>query len=270
MAFLTSVFDKPRARSNFLARSYLYELGRGAMIDGCDAPPSPSNQNHRQYVSQSSSHDDDGDDYEEDELAVLEHASNPPPLMFPPSTRRRTRSETGKRVPKPRRASEAGTYQMSAKLHCLYGWGLGFDDGVAPGATDAEARKRAVRRARQGGGPYSLACSKVYDMREYNLRSKWGPFMEGVDGELLVDWEKVEAILLVLGTNIRSKGLERFPIFWHLWGRPFAGVWGGSYVPWSRDKEQSKEKERRELDLKDPYGINGSWLRIVSFLGEFT
>ncbi|KAK3306592.1 uncharacterized protein B0T15DRAFT_412957 [Chaetomium strumarium] len=278
MAFLTRAFDQPRARANFLSRSYLYELGRGLMIDGCEAP-SPANHHHhhhhRRHGSQSSSHDvDDDNDDDEDEAVALEHASIPPPPMLPPLPRRRTRSETGKRVPKPRRASESETYQMSAKLHCLYGWGLGLDDGVTPGATDAEARKRAVRRARQGGGAYSLACSKVYDLREYTLSSKWGPFMEvvgtvdadGRPGGLRVDWEKVEAILLVLGTNIRSKGLERFPIFWHLWGRPFAGVWGKSYIPWSRDKEQSKEKEMRELDRQDPFGINGSWLRVVSFL----
>jgi hypothetical protein len=164
--------------------------------------------------------------------------------------------------------------QMSAKLHCLYGWGLGLDDGVVPGTADPEARKRAVWAARQGGGVYALACSKVYDLREYTPGTEWGPFLDAVEegyGEeegVRVDWEKVLAILIVLGTNIRSKGLERFPIFWHFWGKPFAGTWRESYIPWSRDRELGREREVNELDRKDPYGVSGSWLRVVSFLGE--
>jgi hypothetical protein len=114
----------------------------------------------------------------------------------------------------------------------------------------------------------------VYDLREYTRGTKWGPFLDAdeeglgeADG-VRVDWEKLEAILIVLGTNIRSKGLERFPIFWHFWGKPFAGTWGKSYIPWSRDRELGKEKPVDELDRKDPYGVSGSWLRVVSFLGE--
>jgi hypothetical protein len=187
---------------------------------------------------------------------------------------------------------------MSAKLHCLYGWGLGLEDGVTPGTTDADARKKAVWSARRGGGTYGMACAKVYDIREYTAGTRWGPFLDGEVGEeVRVDWEKVEAILIVLGTNIRSKGLERFPIFWHFWGKPFAGSWGESYIPWSKAREQvakgkvdvenkevgesertekteeekeeeKKRAEARELDRMDPYGVSGSWLRVVSFLGK--
>jgi hypothetical protein len=134
----------------------------------------------------------------------------------------------------------------------------------------------------------------VYDVREYTRENGWGPFLD--DG-VSVDWEKMEAILLVLGTNIRSKGLERFPIFWLFWGKPFAGCWGSSYIPWSRDMEQQgkgkgkdKDKDKTPEDddnnnndddeerpkpqdpaaqssrHADPYGVSGSWLRVVSFL----
>jgi hypothetical protein len=36
----------------------------------------------------------------------------------------------------------------------------------------------------------------------------------------------------------------------------------------SRDREQGKDGEVKELDRRDPYGVAGSWLRVVSFLGE--
>ncbi|KAH6856798.1 hypothetical protein B0I37DRAFT_403282 [Chaetomium sp. MPI-CAGE-AT-0009] len=160
-------------------------------------------------------------------------------------------------------------FQMSAKLHCLYGWGLGFEDGVRPGSTEGAAWRRALTFARHRGGVYPLACSKVYDLREYTTGTKWGPFLdlgEEEDAEVKVDWEKVEAILVVLGGNIRCKGLERFPIFWHFWGKPFAGSWHGSYIPWSKNREKGEEEEIKELDLLDPYGVAGTWLRVVSFL----
>lgn len=159
---------------------------------------------------------------------------------------------------------------MSAKLHCLYGWELELNnDTLAPGVSDSDNRRRAMLWMRQRRGVYALACAKVYDLREYTAGTKWGPFMEEKDGEgVRVDWEKVEAIMLVLGTNIRNKGLERFEIFSHFWGRPFAGTWSGSYIPWTKDREHGKEIEVTDLDQKDPYGVTGSWLRVVSFLGK--
>ncbi|KAK3292249.1 uncharacterized protein B0H64DRAFT_346948 [Chaetomium fimeti] len=167
----------------------------------------------------------------------------------------------------PREPREA--CQMSAKLHCLYGWGLGFEGGGRPGATEDASWGQALTFARQRGGVYPLACSKVYDLREYTRGTKWGPFLDlggGEDAEVRVDWEKVEAIMVVLGANIRCKGVERFPIFWQFWGKPFAGSWKGSYIPWSRDREKGEEGEVKELDQLDPYGVAGSWLRAVSFL----
>jgi hypothetical protein len=125
----------------------------------------------------------------------------------------------------------------------------------------------------RGGGLYAFACSKVYDLREHDEGTKWGPFLRSGGGSgrgVRVDWEKVEAILIVLGTNSRNTGLEAWPIFGNFWGRPFAGVWEKSYIPWwrGREKDKEKEKERGELERRDPYGVSGSWLRVVCFLGE--
>ncbi|KAK4156848.1 hypothetical protein C8A00DRAFT_40754 [Chaetomidium leptoderma] len=271
-AFLTTLFNSPSARLNILSRSFLYERGRAMQISGMD-----DNMHYLDwYPSESGS---ESDPHESD--TDLE-PPGPGPRPHPRSRRRRPRrSYTPYGWRKPRRVREA--YQMSAKLHCLYGWSLALEDRggisgrvatpVPPGSEDGDAMKRAVWLARRGGGAYALACAKVFDLREHTRGTQWGPFLDadayggdGGGGGVRVDWEKVEAILVVLGTNIRSKGLERFPIFRHFWGKPFAGCWGGSYIPWSRDREQGKEKGLRELDRGDPYGVSGSWLRVVSFL----
>ena len=68
--------------------------------------------------------------------------------------------------------------------------------------------------------------SKVYDLREYTAKTQWGPFR--ADGSGKVDWEKMEAILLVLRTNIKLKELDRLPMVGNVWNTPFAGCWEGS------------------------------------------
>jgi hypothetical protein len=125
-------------------------------------------------------------------------------------------------------------HQMSAKLHCLYGKPiLKF------------GRTRSTRT-------YPFACSKVYDLRQYTQRTMWGPFLD--DGTGKVDWEKVEAILIVLGKNIRQKHLNS-RAFSNSWATPFSGSWSGSYMP-------LPERELAPLDMQDPYGVAGAWLRV--------
>ncbi|KAL2016273.1 hypothetical protein VTK56DRAFT_4017 [Thermocarpiscus australiensis] len=195
-------------------------------------------------------------------------------------------------VPRPPRED----HQLSAKLHCLYGCGLSAAVAMPAGARWPWGGGWAVaiggESSSSGSGSsgssgngrmgwwgerearmvYPVACAKVYDMREYTVGTRWGPFLDegDEDGEgereergVRVDWEKMEAIMIVLGTNIRSKGLEAYPIFGDLWGRPFAGVWSGSYIP-SKGGEDGKEKG--DLERRDPYGVSGSWMRIVCFL----
>ncbi|KAG8166567.1 hypothetical protein KVR01_002256 [Diaporthe batatas] len=145
--------------------------------------------------------------------------------------------------------------QMSAKLHCLYG---------SPVLNYGRLRSSRT---------HPFAISKVYDIREYTARTRWGPFMdEGPDGSHVgddgprdqpgykVDWEKVEAIMIVLWHNMKLKGLDRLPVFNHFWGRPFGGCWPDSYVP------EPTNRHVTDLDLQDPYDVTGTWLRIVCFL----
>lgn len=129
-------------------------------------------------------------------------------------------------------------HQQSAKLHCLYG---------RPILNCGRTRSSRV---------YPFACSKVYDLRQYTPRTRWGPFMD--DETDRVDWEKVEAILIVLGSNIRAQNLTS-KIFSNLWEKPFAGSWSGSYLP-------APSRGIQDLDLQDPYGVAGTWLRVRSLL----
>lgn len=143
--------------------------------------------------------------------------------------------------------------QMSAKLHCLYGVPI-----LSYGRT-------------RGSKTYPFACSKVYDIREYTTRTRWGPFMDegpgpigsegnrdGQDGvpEDRVDWEKVEAIMIVLWFNMTSKGLDQLPVFQQFWGVPFAGCWPNSYIPLPANRRVT------DLELEDPYDVTGTWVRV--------
>ena len=54
--------------------------------------------------------------------------------------------------------------------------------------------------------PY--ARSRLYDLRRYKPSNYWGPFMD--DGSGRIDWEKVQAIYIVLGFGLRMLS-ERVP-----------------------------------------------------------
>ncbi|KAI0132050.1 hypothetical protein BJ170DRAFT_229096 [Xylariales sp. AK1849] len=138
-------------------------------------------------------------------------------------------------------------HQKSAKLHCLYGVPMLY-------------AHRSSHETRQGKmAPF--ACSKVYDLRQYGEQTRWGPFMD--DGSDRTDWEKVEAIMLVLGANLKRLGLNHFPICKNFWETPFAGVWPGSYMALPM---LEREEGQSEQALEDPYGVTGTWLRVVCFL----
>ncbi|CAK7217388.1 hypothetical protein SEUCBS140593_003196 [Sporothrix eucalyptigena] len=138
-------------------------------------------------------------------------------------------------------------HQASAQLHCLLG---------------AVVLKHVVNE-RKVVHSYPYAVSKVYDMREYSRASLWGPFMS--DGSGNVDWEKVEAIMLVLRYNLIRKDFMRFKVIHTYWNSKFLGSSPGSYRPLIRNMEDLPD-DTVELDNEDPYGVTGTWLRLVSFL----
>ncbi|RYO77957.1 hypothetical protein DL764_010161 [Monosporascus ibericus] len=136
-------------------------------------------------------------------------------------------------------------HQKSAHLHCLYSVPMLY----------AHPESHRTRSSKMS----PFACSKVYDLRQYTEDSMWGPFMDDGSGD--VDWEKMEAIMIVLGANLKQFGLNKFPICKTVWDRPFPGVWRGGYRPLS-----TSDREPEPLELQDPYGVSGTWLRVVCFL----
>jgi hypothetical protein len=127
----------------------------------------------------------------------------------------------------------------------------------------------------------------VYALDQYTDESLWGPFK--ADGSGDVDWEKMEAIMVVMAGNIESRpGFEIGGLFDC---QPFQGCWPGSYVApdhnylqktkteegegegepsESKDyndiDKEDENKNQKDLDARDPYGVSGTWLRIVSFM----
>lgn len=202
--------------------------------------------------------------------------------------------------------------RQSAKMHCL--WGRPID----PVPT---SRMMSVRMGRIGlprdffihedspailheGSPamntrnshpddipvHMVARGKVYDLAEYTSNSLWGPFMG--DGSHRVDWEKVEAIMSVLGYNLakfteRSQG--RFP---YIWAKTWVGATPHSFkspppaepsaeselessasaffdsILGDFDENHAKLMKQPDpaLESLDPYGVTGTWMRVVCFL----
>ncbi|KAI1813398.1 hypothetical protein GGS20DRAFT_553754 [Poronia punctata] len=147
-------------------------------------------------------------------------------------------------------------HQLSAHLHCLYG----VPQLLAYPVDRRRARMTATRAGKQQlMRPF--ACSKVYDLRQYTRKTQWGPFMD--DGSMRVDWEKVEAVMIVLGANIDDLGLTNVPMFDTFSCIPFAGTWPNS---WKSPQKRTRPRVLDPLEHLDPYGVTGVWLRVICFL----
>ncbi|KAL2120444.1 hypothetical protein VTJ04DRAFT_4471 [Mycothermus thermophilus] len=131
------------------------------------------------------------------------------------------------------------TCQLSAQLHCLLGWDLGFED-KGPEDVFGHSFKNDDIKGYLASRMWRLA-SKMYDLREYGVKYTlyprkpyryWSPFTDD-GGTLRVDWETLETIMFVLGSNIRYKKLANFPFFGLTLYGPFTGCWKDSYIPWT-------------------------------------
>lgn len=175
--------------------------------------------------------------------------------------------------------------QLSAKLHVYYG---------VPCTTDNSPVSSPI---------HPFARARVYDLRRYTDSTAWGPFLD--TGSQGVDWEKLEAIMLVLHYNltfvcIRDGG--QFPL--PMWEKPFLGVTPYSYVAQPRlcpharpasttpslasllfsipgannsDSDDDAEADRFTKSIlsrcpglptsaRDPFAVTGTWMRVVCFL----
>lgn len=128
--------------------------------------------------------------------------------------------------------------RLSAKLHCLYGVPI-----LHP--------KRTICKP-----VYPYATSKVYDLRQYTEKTFWGPFID--DGSQDVDWEKVEAIMVVLGHNLKIFSDRTNGVFKPIWIDPFSGATPDSYM----SSLPVPEGPPLSLDFIDPYNITGTWMRV--------
>ncbi|KAJ9605997.1 hypothetical protein H2200_009846 [Cladophialophora chaetospira] len=140
---------------------------------------------------------------------------------------------------------------------------------------------------------HCYARSRVYDLRRYKQCNMWGPFTDDSTGN--IDWEKVQSIMIDIAYNHRlyterrgligtdSLGLPdavriRFDNMEHIrnvssstrsllqpWEEPFEGIAAGSFVS-AELHGKVKPSLHPDIDSLDPYGVTGTWLRIVCFL----
>lgn len=104
------------------------------------------------------------------------------------------------------------------------------------------------------------ARSLVYDLRQYTDGTMWGPFKD--DGKATVDWEKAEAIMVVLGYNLHIFTERARGVFEPVWVAPWQGVGRNSFVSPASTKLPEELGAPGGLDDQDPYGISGMWMRV--------
>jgi hypothetical protein len=129
--------------------------------------------------------------------------------------------------------------QRSAKMHCLYGVPI-----ESPSRTHYHHT-------------YPFAVSIVYDLRRYTDHTLWGPYKD--DGDATVDWEKMEAVMVVLGHNL-SMFVERTRNnLRHVWRDHWIGASPDSFQPISVTRLREPAPP---VEALDPFNISGSWMRV--------
>ena len=151
---------------------------------------------------------------------------------------------------------------LSAKMHCLYGVPV---QEVRRSVGQTEGKRYSLRNDTAPLHPY--VRSRVYDLRQHtknNNGSFWGPLVP--DGSQEVDWEKIEAIMVMLHANMshfaRTHDLfseDAIPD----WTVPFKGAAPYSYRSRPVDIPMNPPIP---LEAQDPYNVSGTWMRVVCFL----
>lgn len=146
--------------------------------------------------------------------------------------------------------------QLSAKLHCLYGVSIDTvrkDSGTSP--------RYSLRSDTTAISPY--ARSRVYDLRQHTDLSFWGPYLG--DGSYNVDWEKMEAIMIILDHNMKlsSRDQHEFQGMIDIQETPFTGAIPNSFLS---PTPSVPMQPTTPLEARDPYAVSGTWNRVVCFL----
>ena len=161
----------------------------------------------------------------------------------------------------PKRAAQSSQScdrQLSAKLHCLYGLSV----ETVSKTCERSPPRYSLRHDTAEIHPYARA--RVYDLRQHTeYGTFWGPFVN--DGLQTVDWEKLEAIMIVLEYNLRrsTKSQHQYEGMLDLQENPWVGATPHSFI----SPEQSVPMEPAlPLEAQDPYNVTGTWMRVVCFL----
>ena len=159
--------------------------------------------------------------------------------------------------PKKRR-SPSFDRQLSAKLHCLYGVSI----GAVRKPCESSSHPYSLRHDTAAIHPYARA--RVYDLRQHTEDGTfWGPFLD--DGLQTADWEKLEAIMIILDYNLRrsTEVHRQYEGMLELQEKPWVGATPNSFI----SPQQSVPMEPTlPLEAQDPYNITGTWMRVVCFL----
>ncbi|RDL40996.1 uncharacterized protein BP5553_00975 [Venustampulla echinocandica] len=102
-------------------------------------------------------------------------------------------------------------------------------------------------------GSYPYACSMVYDLRNYTDETMWGPFL---DQQATVDWEKMEAVMIVLQYHLHGHNN-------YVMQPPWLGASVDSFKSVLLPKIGTASLPSNP---DDPYDVTGSWIRVVCFL----
>lgn len=148
--------------------------------------------------------------------------------------------------------------QLTAKLHCLYGVPI----GTVRKTYESSPPRYSLRHDTAEIHPY--ARSRVYDLRQHTEDGTfWGPFID--DGLQTVDWEKLEAIMIILDYNLRrsTEVHRQYEGVLELQENPWVGATPHSFI----SPPQSVPMEPPlPLEAQDPYNVTGTWMRVVCFL----
>ena len=148
--------------------------------------------------------------------------------------------------------------QLSAKLHCLFGLSI----GTVRKSCESSPPRYSLRHDTADIHPY--ARSRVYDLRQHTEDGTfWGPFFD--DGLQTVDWEKLEAIMIVLDYNLRQsiEVHREYEGMVELQENPWIGATPHSFVS---PPQSAPMEPTLPLEARDPYNITGTWMRVVCFL----
>ena len=148
--------------------------------------------------------------------------------------------------------------QLSAKLHCLYGISVETVTKTCGSSPPRYSLRHDIAEIH----PYARA--RVYDLRQHTEDGTfWGPFFD--DGLQSVDWEKLEAIMIVLEYNLRRSpdAQRQCESMLELHKHPWVGATPHSFI----SPAQSVPMEPAlPLEAQDPYNVTGTWMRVVCFL----